>query len=55
MKVSDPVAGPPGVVTVMSTGPAEPAGLVAVSEVVLVLVTVTDVAGVEPKSTVEPW
>ncbi len=55
MNVSDPVAlWPPGVVTRTSTGPAEPAGLVAVIVVLLILVTVTDWAGVEPKSTLEP-
>jgi hypothetical protein len=45
---------PPAVVTTISTGPAEPAGLVAVKEVVLVFVMVTEAAGVVPKSTVVP-
>jgi hypothetical protein len=40
---------PPNVVTVTSTGPAEPAGLVAVTCVALS--TMKDVAAVEPKST----
>jgi hypothetical protein len=40
---------PSGVDTVTSTNPADPAGAVAVQ---LVVLQVTDVAGVEPKSTV---
>ena len=42
---------PPGVTTVTSTVPAEPAGAVAV--ILLVALTVNEVAAVEPKFTVE--
>jgi hypothetical protein len=40
---------PPGVATVMSTVPADPAGAVAL--IWVALLTVNDVAGVEPKLT----